>query len=118
MQPKESESQPPGNLATSDWLSNASQHQPPVVAAGLPVDAVGQTPAVLLLVRPLDVREDVGVPVVADDAADEQVVLSPHALHGVLEQFGSMHVLVGGVADLVEESILHVARELLHDMSV
>lgn len=68
---------------------------------------------VALLIGTLDVFQVLAIPVSADDTADQKMVFGARACHGILEERCLVHVLVYGMAELEEQSILHVAREFL-----
>lgn len=75
-------------------LANAGKHQTLVIPGRFPLDTACQTPSVLLLVRRLDVGQGILIPVEANHAGYEKVILGSHACHGLFQKSCGVHVLV------------------------
>lgn len=65
------------------------------------------------LIRALDLRHMVSIPMRANDAVNEEVIFSSCTSHCFFEKDGVAHSFVHTGAELVEESIFHVTGEFL-----
>ncbi len=83
------------------------------MAAHFGLDSRRQGLVVPLLVGTAHVGHVVAVPMEADDARDEEMIVRAGAGHCVFEELRCVHILIHALAELEEERVFHVAGEFL-----